>query len=65
MRCGPYVQRNSTPAARTHSGIVLLRSIRTTEYYSAPKKNEIRPFVATELDLEEITLREVSQTNIP
>ena len=31
-----------------------------TEYYSAIKKNEIMPFVATWMDLEMITLSEVS-----
>ena len=31
------------------------------EYYSAIKKNEIMPFVATWMDLETITLSEVSQ----
>ena len=39
-----------------------MQSIHTMEYYSAVKKNEIMPFVATEVDLEQITLREVSQT---
>ena len=32
------------------------------EYYSAIKKNEIMPFVATWMDLEIIILSEVSQT---
>ena len=32
------------------------------EYYSAIKKNEIMPFTATWMDLEIITLSEVSQT---
>ena len=36
--------------------------IHTTEYYSAIKKNEIMPFSATRVDLEIITLSEVSQT---
>ena len=34
----------------------------TKEYYSAIKKNEITPFVATRMDLEIIILSEVSQT---
>ena len=32
------------------------------EYYSAIKKNEIIPFVATWMDLESVLLSEVSQT---
>ena len=32
------------------------------EYYSAIKKEEIRPFAATWLDLESVILSEVSQT---
>ena len=35
--------------------------IYTKEYYSAIKKNEIMPFVATWMDLEIIILSEVSQ----
>ena len=35
--------------------------IYTTEYYSAIKKNETMPFVATWMDLENLTLSEVSQ----
>ena len=36
--------------------------IYTVEYYSAIKKNEIMPFVATWMDLEIIILSEVTQT---
>ena len=32
------------------------------EYYSTTKKNEIMPFAATWMDLEIITISEVSQT---
>ena len=32
------------------------------EYYSAIKKNEIMPFAATWMDLENIMLRDISQT---
>ena len=35
--------------------------ISTMEYYSAIKKNKILPFAATQMDLEIITLSEVSQ----
>ena len=34
----------------------------TMEYYSAIKKNEILPFAATWMDLENIMLSEISQT---
>ena len=34
----------------------------TMEYYAAIKKNEIMPFAATWVDLENVILSEVSQT---
>ena len=34
----------------------------TVDYYSAVRKNETMPFATTRIDLEIITLREVSQT---
>ena len=36
--------------------------INTTEYYPAIKKNETMPFAATWMDLENIILSEVNQT---
>ena len=39
--------------------------INTMDYYSAIKNNEIMPFTATWMDLEMITLSEVSQTGKP
>ena len=38
--------------------------MRTVEYYSAIKKNEIMPFTATWMDLEMIMLSEVSYKEI-
>ena len=37
-----------------------MQYIYTMEYHSAPKKNKTMPFAATWMDLEIITLREVS-----
>ena len=36
--------------------------IYTVKYYSAIKKNKIMPFAATWMDLESVTLNEVSHT---
>ena len=46
----------------TEEWIKKMLYIYTMKYYSAIKKNEIMPFAATWLDLEIITLSEVSQT---
>ena len=46
----------------TEEWIKKLQYIYTMEYYSAIKKNDIMPFAATWMDLEIITLSEVSQT---
>ena len=45
----------------TEEWIKKMWSIYTMEYYSAIKKNETMPFVATWMDLENLTLSEVSQ----
>ena len=42
--------------------IKMMWCIRTVEYYSAIKKNEIMPFAATWMGLETIILSEVGQT---
>jgi len=41
---------------------VLYTYIHIMDYYSAIKKNEILPFVTTQMDLEGIKLSEISQT---
>ena len=46
----------------TDEWIKKLWCIYTTEYYSAIKKNEIMPSAVTWMDLEIVTLSEVSQT---
>ena len=46
----------------TEDGIKKMWYIRTMKYYSAIKKSEIMPFVATWMDLERVILSKVSQT---
>ena len=46
----------------TDKWIEKLWYIYTMEYYSAIKKNEILPFAAAWMDLENIILNEISQT---
>ena len=46
----------------TDEWIKKMSHIYTMEYSSAPKRNEIMPFPATWMDLEHITLSEISQT---
>ena len=48
----------------TEEWIKMMWYIRTMEYYSAIKKNEIMPFAITWMDLEIIILSEVSQRHI-
>ena len=45
----------------TEEWIKKMWHIYTMEYYSAIKRNEIRPFAATWMDLEIVILSEVSQ----
>ena len=46
----------------TEDWIKKVWTLYTMDYYSAIKKNEIVPFAATWMDLENVILREVSQT---
>ena len=46
----------------TEEWIKKMWHIYTMEYYSAIKKNEIRPFAATWMDVETVKLSQVSQT---
>ena len=54
--------RKQPKCPSTDEWIKKMWCIYTMEYYSAIKKNEIMPFVATRVDLEKIILSEVSQT---
>ena len=45
----------------TEEWIKMMWYVRTVEYYSTIKKNEIMPFAATWMDLESIILSEISQ----
>ena len=54
--------RRQPKCPSTEEQIEKMWYIYTMEYYSAIKKNKIMPFVATWVDLEIITLNEVSQT---
>ena len=47
----------------TEEWIKKMWHIYTMEYYSAIKKNEIMPFVATQMDLEIVILNEISQSD--
>ena len=44
--------------------IKLLNNIYTMKYYSAIKKNEIMSFVTTQIDLEIVTICEISHTKV-
>ena len=57
-----YKTWKQTKCSSTEEGIKKIWYIHTMEYYSAIKKNETRPFVATWMDLESVMLSEVSQT---
>ena len=50
------------PKCPSHEWVKKRWYIYTVEYYSAIKKNEILPLVATWMDLEGIILSEISQT---
>ena len=52
----------TTQCASMNQRIRKLRYIYTMEYYSAIKNNEILPFAKTWMDLEDIMLSEISQT---
>ena len=58
-----YKTWKQTKCSSAEEGIKKMWYIHTMEYYSAIKKNETRPFVATWMDLESVMPSEVSQTN--
>ena len=51
-----------THTHNTYIHIYIYTHTHTTEYYSATKKNEIQSFAAVWMDLENITLSEIGQT---
>uniref|UniRef100_A0A5G2QBM2 DUF1725 domain-containing protein n=1 Tax=Sus scrofa TaxID=9823 RepID=A0A5G2QBM2_PIG len=53
--------RKQPKCPSTDDWINKMRHMYTVEYYSAIKKNEIMPFAATWMELEILTLSEVSQ----
>ena len=57
---GAYITHLLYPFTHTHTHIYT--RTHTYEYYSAIKKNVIRPFAATWMDLDSVILSEISQT---
>ena len=51
----------TTPMSSTDDWIRKMWYIYTMEYYSAIKKNDIIPFIATWMELETLILSEISQ----
>ena len=56
-----FIHTHTHTHTHTHIYIFIHTHTHTMEYYSAIKKNEIMPFVATWMDLEIIILSEASQ----
>ena len=59
-----YIYTHTHTHMQTHTHTHTNTHTHTMEYYSAIKKNKILPFEATWMDLENIILCEVGQTNI-